>query len=181
MNKISYSIKKRAKSFFWASIFFNRIERKNIDILYSFCRYIDDIGDNHIFSKKEKRKKLLLIIKLNPLHCFIFFSSAAESKKAAFNQKKRPFFGFSRKDKGELCTNSFKLVERMLQDRKNFAVLRNISYRFFVLLNIIYLCNIYSILRVVNFVLVVDLDTSCRGARLTPPGVVGVMLRTLAE
>ena len=63
MNEISYSIKKRAKSFFWASIFFNHIERKNIDILYSFCRYIDDIGDNHIFSKKEKRKKLLLIIK----------------------------------------------------------------------------------------------------------------------
>jgi len=33
----------------------------------------------------------------------IFFSSAAESKKAAFNQKTRPFFGFSRKDKGELA------------------------------------------------------------------------------
>lgn len=33
----------------------------------------------------------------------IFFSSAAESKKAAFNQKTRPFFGFSRKNKEELA------------------------------------------------------------------------------
>ena len=63
MNKISYSIKKRAKSFFWASVFFNRIERKSIEILYSFCRYIDDIGDNKEFSKNHSKKKLLLIIK----------------------------------------------------------------------------------------------------------------------
>jgi 15-cis-phytoene synthase len=63
MDKISYSIRKRAKSFFWASIFFNRIERKSIEILYSFCRFIDDIGDSHKFSKKERKKKLLLIIK----------------------------------------------------------------------------------------------------------------------
>lgn len=41
--------------------------------------------------------------KANTEKATIFFSSAAESKKAAFNQKKRPFFGFSRKDKGELA------------------------------------------------------------------------------
>lgn len=63
MNKTSYSIKKRAKSFFWASIFFNRIERKDIEILYSFCRYIDDIGDSKKFSTSNSKKKLLLIIK----------------------------------------------------------------------------------------------------------------------
>ena len=63
MNKTSYSIKKRAKSFFWASIFFNRIERKDIEILYSFCRYIDDIGDSKKFSTSNPKKKLLLIIK----------------------------------------------------------------------------------------------------------------------
>jgi phage gpG-like protein len=33
----------------------------------------------------------------------IFFSTGAESRKAAFNQKIRPFFGFSRKDKKELA------------------------------------------------------------------------------
>ncbi|MDC3091579.1 squalene/phytoene synthase family protein [Rickettsiales bacterium] len=63
MNKVSYSIKKRAKSFFWASVFFNRIERKDIEILYSFCRYIDDIGDSKKFSTSNSKKKLLLIIK----------------------------------------------------------------------------------------------------------------------
>lgn len=62
MDYESTKLKKRGKSFFWASLFFSKRERKDIEKLYSFCRYIDDIGDNGKF-KKEKAKKLLESIK----------------------------------------------------------------------------------------------------------------------
>ena len=39
---------------------------------------------------------------VNDKQAVVFFTSAAESKKAAFNQKKRPFFGLSKKTKKEL-------------------------------------------------------------------------------
>lgn len=54
----SKSIKKRAKTFFWASLFFSRSQQKDIAILYSFCRYIDDISDSDEFNKKEAKQKL---------------------------------------------------------------------------------------------------------------------------
>ncbi len=40
--------------------------------------------------------------KANSKQAVIFFSRAAESKKAAMNNKSRPFFGFSRKDEKQL-------------------------------------------------------------------------------
>ena len=54
----SKSIKKRAKTFFWASLFFSKSQQKDIAILYSFCRYIDDISDSDEFNKKEAKQKL---------------------------------------------------------------------------------------------------------------------------
>lgn len=59
----SKALKKRAKSFFWASLFFSKRERKDIEILYSFCRYIDDIGDSNKLSYFKARKQLDKIIK----------------------------------------------------------------------------------------------------------------------
>ena len=40
--------------------------------------------------------------KANSKQADIFFSRAAESKKAAMNNKSRPFFGFSRKEEKQL-------------------------------------------------------------------------------
>ncbi|MAI85409.1 MAG: hypothetical protein CMM91_10855 [Rickettsiales bacterium] len=52
------SLKKRSKSFFWASFFFSKNETDQINILYSFCRLIDDISDSNRFDKKTSKKIL---------------------------------------------------------------------------------------------------------------------------
>ena len=38
-------LKKGGKSFYWASFFLPRNKKKNASILYSICRYFDDIAD----------------------------------------------------------------------------------------------------------------------------------------
>ena len=54
----SVSLKERSKSFFWASFFFSKEERKLIDNLYSFCRFIDDISDSGNLDKSTSKKIL---------------------------------------------------------------------------------------------------------------------------
>lgn len=54
----SNELRKRAKTFFWASLFFSFSQRKHIQVLYSFCRYIDDISDSNSYSKYEAYKLL---------------------------------------------------------------------------------------------------------------------------
>ena len=63
MHYSSKSIKKRAKTFFWASLFFSKNQQKDISILYSFCRYVDDISDSNEYTKIEAKKKLELVEK----------------------------------------------------------------------------------------------------------------------
>ena len=48
-------LKKKAKSFYFASIFLSRDCFKNCSQLYNFCRIVDDIADNNY-----KNKKILL-------------------------------------------------------------------------------------------------------------------------
>jgi phytoene synthase len=58
---INLSIKKRAKTFYFASLFFSRNIRNDIEVLYLFCRLIDDIGDEdhkNIKSTKKNLKKI---------------------------------------------------------------------------------------------------------------------------
>ena len=62
MDNTSNLLKKRGKSFFWASLFFSKKERLNIQTLYSFCRLIDDIGDSNKLSRVDAKKKLNRII-----------------------------------------------------------------------------------------------------------------------
>jgi len=52
------TLKFRAKTFYFASIFLPNKIRKDIENLYIFCRYIDDIGDSGNFSKKNAIKEL---------------------------------------------------------------------------------------------------------------------------
>ena len=52
------SIKFRAKTFYFASIFLPKHTRKDIESLYTFCRYLDDIGDEKHIKKNESIKKL---------------------------------------------------------------------------------------------------------------------------
>ena len=53
--------KKRAKTFYLASLFFPYKKRMEVEILYNFCRLIDDLGDvkkkksNSIFNQNKKR------------------------------------------------------------------------------------------------------------------------------
>lgn len=59
MNKNSdYSIKTRAKTFYFASFFFNKKIRQEISTLYIFCRYIDDISDSGNLNKIKAKQKL---------------------------------------------------------------------------------------------------------------------------
>ena len=58
-----YSIKTRAKTFYFASIFFKKNIKEEINTLYIFCRYVDDISDSGHFSKPQAKQKLKGIIK----------------------------------------------------------------------------------------------------------------------
>ncbi len=48
--------KKNAKTFYLASLFFSKQKKKEVEILYNFCRYVDDLGDLLVDEKKSKRK-----------------------------------------------------------------------------------------------------------------------------
>ncbi len=43
----SIDLKREGKSFYWASFFLPKKSRKNAGILYSICRYFDDIADKN--------------------------------------------------------------------------------------------------------------------------------------
>ena len=54
-------IKKRAKTFYFASLFFSKKKQEDISILYTFCRYIDDLGDNPQIKKTTAKEQIDLI------------------------------------------------------------------------------------------------------------------------
>ena len=59
-NAKKLTLKFRAKTFYFASIFLPNKIRKDIENLYIFCRYIDDISDGGNFTKKNAIKILKL-------------------------------------------------------------------------------------------------------------------------
>ncbi len=68
------SLKYRAKTFYFASFFLPKEIRKDIEILYIFCRYVDDLGDDQSLNKNESFKKLSSIkndLKNNKSNCSI--------------------------------------------------------------------------------------------------------------
>ena len=52
------NLKYRAKTFYFASIFLPTKIKKDIENLYIFCRFLDDLGDDQNLSKIESSKKL---------------------------------------------------------------------------------------------------------------------------
>jgi len=52
------SLKKRAKTFYFASLFFSKEKQVDIRKLYLFCRLVDDIADNNYFTKTKSKFKL---------------------------------------------------------------------------------------------------------------------------
>ena len=62
MDKAENKFRAQAKTFYLASLFFTNKKRKEVEILYNFCRYVDDIGDK-IGSKKKKIHQLKSIKK----------------------------------------------------------------------------------------------------------------------
>ena len=59
----NFKINVRAKTFNFASLFFKKNLREDIKVLYSFCRYIDDLGDDSSIKKKHAIKQLNVIKK----------------------------------------------------------------------------------------------------------------------
>ncbi len=61
INDKNLTLKYRAKTFYFASVFLPRKVKKDIENLYIFCRYLDDLGDDLNLSKVESFKKLGII------------------------------------------------------------------------------------------------------------------------
>ena len=62
-NDKNLTLQKRAKTFYFASFFLPKKIKKDVEVLYIFCRYIDDLGDDFKESKKKVKSKLKLIKK----------------------------------------------------------------------------------------------------------------------
>ena len=58
-------LKREGKSFYWASFFLPKKSKKNAGILYSICRYFDDIADKHYEDKTIFLKNSIEEIKNN--------------------------------------------------------------------------------------------------------------------
>ncbi len=50
-------LKREGKSFYWASFFLPKSKKNNAGILYSICRYFDDIADKHTEDQTKHLKK----------------------------------------------------------------------------------------------------------------------------
>ena len=50
-------LKRDGKSFYWASFFLPKKTKKNAGILYSICRYFDDIADKNSENKSDYLRK----------------------------------------------------------------------------------------------------------------------------
>ncbi len=61
----SKALKREGKSFYWASFFLPKSSKKNAGILYSICRYFDDIADKNNEDKTNYLKDSLEEIKNN--------------------------------------------------------------------------------------------------------------------
>ena len=59
------TLKKEGKSFYWASLFLPQNSKKNAGILYSICRYFDDIADKNSEDKTTYLKTLINEIRNN--------------------------------------------------------------------------------------------------------------------
>ena len=63
INDRKLTLKYRAKTFYFASLFLPKEIKKDIENLYIFCRYIDDLGDDLNLNKTDSFKKLKIIRK----------------------------------------------------------------------------------------------------------------------
>ena len=59
------ALRKEGKSFYWASFFLPKMSKKNAGILYSICRYFDDIADKNSEDKTTYLKKSINEIRNN--------------------------------------------------------------------------------------------------------------------
>ncbi len=63
INDRKLTLKYRAKTFYFASLFLPKVIKKDIENLYIFCRYLDDLGDDLNLNKTYSIKKLKIIRK----------------------------------------------------------------------------------------------------------------------
>ena len=80
----STALKREGKSFYWASFFLPKNTKKNAGILYSICRYFDDIADKNIEDqtgflknsieeiKNNKSNKVKIFLQKNKIKSSIF-------------------------------------------------------------------------------------------------------------
>ena len=69
----STDLKREGKSFYWASFFLPKSSKKNAGILYSICRYFDDIADKYSEDQTNYLKEKIEEIKKNKNNKVIVF------------------------------------------------------------------------------------------------------------
>ena len=112
------TIKVRAKTFYFASLFLPKRIRKDIENLYIFCRYLDDIGDEKN-TKKNKSKQHLNQIKKEIL------------KRKSSNLIVSNFINLQKKCKIE-NKFVFHLIEGIKSDLKKSVDIENEKQLFFI-------------------------------------------------
>jgi len=80
----STDLKKEGKSFYWASFFLPKNSKKNAGILYSICRYFDDIADENNEDKTNYLKDSIEEIKNNKVNKVNIFLKENNIKSSIF-------------------------------------------------------------------------------------------------
>ena len=80
----STDLKKEGKSFYWASFFLPKSSKKNAGILYSICRYFDDIADKYSEDQTNYLKNTIEEIIKNKNNKINIFLQKSEINKSIF-------------------------------------------------------------------------------------------------
>ena len=80
----STDLKREGKSFYWASFFLPKNSKKNAGILYSICRYFDDIADKNNEDKTNYLKDSIEEIKNNKVNKVNVFLKENNIKNSIF-------------------------------------------------------------------------------------------------
>ena len=80
----SIDLKREGKSFYWASFFLPKSSKKNAGILYSICRYFDDIADKYSEDQTNYLKNTIEEIIKNKNNKINIFLQKSEINKSIF-------------------------------------------------------------------------------------------------
>ena len=121
----SIDLKREGKSFYWASFFLPKSSKKNAGILYSICRYFDDIADKYSEDQTNYLKNSIQEIQHYNLNKSLFLeidikNSLAKSEDINLNleikESSKKLFLSGEWDATSTLLNNENLIEKKLND-----------------------------------------------------------------